>query len=436
MADDYYSQATETAADADSRRLLHWIPAIIFTYVFLLSPLMVQAMATSDPVSSDLAGVQSNPVNQLFWIGMLALTLIAVRRDFGAAFRLLRDPVVVLVVAYLAFAAMSLLWSYAPAISFRRLVLQAIVVLSVILPSALATERDRMLERILAVIVIAVVLNFVMVLATPPGPLGHEGIYDHKNTLGSMMMFSICLCLYGAATRRGVLRFVFLACVLMAFVALVESRSKTSLGLAVIIPALTFLAVAIARPVRMNVAALILFAAVFGIAAWFYLSALTGYTFADLSMLLFGDTTFTGRTIIWEFMVDVISRSPLYGQGYAAFWGVGAKSIVETEGPTLVTRLQQAHNGFLDVLVETGLIGFAILLALIVAALLSAAKSLERQPALCWLAITLVLIVVSHNMLESSLFRGYSLAWLLFLFAAFFPRAGEFDRKSDAKPLC
>ncbi|WP_425419575.1 O-antigen ligase family protein [Oricola indica] len=434
MADDYYSRVTEAATDADSRRLLHWIPAIIFAYVFLLSPLIVQAMAPSESTNVNVAGAQSNPANQLFWIGMLALTLIAVRRDFGAAFRLLRDPVVVLVVAYLAFAAMSLLWSYAPAISFRRLVLQVIVVLSVILPSALATDRDRMLERILAVIVMAVVLNFVVVLATPPGPLGHEGIYDHKNTLGSMMMFAICLCLYGAATRRGTLRIVFLACVVMAFVALVESRSKTSLGLAVMMPALTFMAIAIARPVRMNVAAFVLFAAVFAIAAWFYISALTGYTFADMSMLLFGDTTFTGRTIIWEFVLDVISRSPLVGQGYAAFWGVGAGSIVDTEAPALVARLQQAHNGFLDVFVETGLIGLIILLALIVATLLSAAKSLERQPALCWLAITLVLIVVSHNMLESSLFRSYSLAWLLFLFAAFLPRAGDFERAANAKP--
>ena len=434
MADDYYSRVTEAATDADSRRLLHWIPAIIFAYVFLLSPLIVQAMAPSESTNVNVAGAQSNPANQLFWISMLALTLIAVRRDFGAAFRLLRDPVVVLVVAYLAFAAMSLLWSYAPAISFRRLVLQVIVVLSVILPSALATDRDRMLERILSVIVMAVVLNFVVVLATPPGPLGHEGIYDHKNTLGSMMMFAICLCLYGAATRRGTLRIVFLACVVMAFVALVESRSKTSLGLAVMMPALTFMAIAIARPVRMNVAAFVLFAAVFAIAAWFYISALTGYTFADMSMLLFGDTTFTGRTIIWEFVLDVISRSPLVGQGYAAFWGVGAGSIVDTEAPALVARLQQAHNGFLDVFVETGLIGLIILLALIVATLLSAAKSLERQPALCWLAITLVLIVVSHNMLESSLFRSYSLAWLLFLFAAFLPRAGDFDRAANAKP--
>lgn len=433
MADDYYSRATDAAAQAETRWLLHWIPAIIFAYIFLLSPLIVQAMAPADTTNVNVAGAQSNPANQLFWIGILGLTMIAARRDLGAVFRLLREPVVVLVVAYLAFAAMSLLWSYAPALSFRRLVLQVIVVLSVILPGALATDRDRMLERVLAVIVMAILLNFVMVLATPPGPLGHEGIYDHKNTLGSMMMFAICLCLYGAAVRRGALRVVFLACVAMGFVALVQSQSKTSLGLAVMMPALTFAAIAIARPVRLNVAALVLFAVVFAMAGWFYISALTGYTFADLSMLLFGDTTFTGRTIIWEFVLDVISRSPLVGQGYAAFWGVGAGSIVDTEAPALVARLQQAHNGFLDVFLETGMIGLFILLALIVAALLSAAKSLDRQPAVCWLAITLVLIVVSHNMLESSWFRSYSLPWLLFLFAAFLPRSGEFDRPNDAQ---
>jgi O-antigen ligase len=363
---------------------------------------------------------------------MLALTLIAVRRDFRTIVRVLGDPVVIILFAYLAFAGMSILWSYAPSLSFRRIVLQVIVVLSIVVPTALATDRARMLDRILAVVVLAIVVNFVSVLLTPPGPIGHEGIYDHKNTLGAMMTFALCFCIYGAAVKRGALRMLFLACVVMAFYALVESRSKTSLGLAVLMPALTYLAVVIARPVRLNLAVFVLFALAFGLAGWFYVSALTGQTFADLSMLLFGDTTFTGRTVIWEFALDVISRSPLIGQGYAAFWGAGAGSIVDREAPAFVSNLLQAHNGFLDVILETGLIGFFILIALIVAVLFTAARSLATRPAICWLSVTMVLMIIAHNMLESSWFRGYALNWMLFLFAAFLPRSGGFGQAADA----
>ena len=59
-----------------------------------------------------------------------------------------------------------------------------------------------------------------------------------------------------------------------------------------------YFAIAVTRPLRMNAALFILFVAALGLAGWFYFTALTGYTFADLSLLLFGDTTFTGRTVI------------------------------------------------------------------------------------------------------------------------------------------
>src|SRR5262249_14473812 len=41
--------------------------------------------------------------------------------------------------------------------------------------------------------------------------------------------------------------------------------------------------------------------------------------------------TFTGRTLVWDFAVYEIRRSPLLGWGYQSFWLVGpdARSIVE-----------------------------------------------------------------------------------------------------------
>lgn len=50
--------------------------------------------------------------------------------------------------------------------------------------------------------------------------------------------------------------------------------------------------------------------------------------------MLYGDSTFTGRTIIWDFANMQIAKKPLLGWGYQSFWLVGpdAPSIVEAPG--------------------------------------------------------------------------------------------------------
>ena len=426
MTDDRYSEpivARPVEAHAFAGLVLRWIPALILAYALLVSPFLMQWGGAGADVDINVVASQSNFLNQLFWIGVFAATVAAASHNFRHIGRLMADPVTLLLLAYLAFAALSVLWSPVPGIAFRRLVLQAIVVLSLAISIVLADDRDAALDRILAVIAATVLINLAFVLLTPPGPIGHEGIYSQKNGLGAAMAFAVLFCIYGAATKRGRVRALFLALLLAAFYALVESRSKTSLGLAVLLPAIIGVTILITRPLRMNAALFLLFCLAFALAGWFYLSAMTRFGFEELSMLLFGDETFTGRTVIWQFVLDVIARSPILGQGYSSFWGIGAGSIVEREAPGFVVGLLQAHNGYLDVLVENGIVGLAILLALIVAAFFSAARIAWRNPALCWLSMTLVLTVACHNMLESSWFRGYSLTWMLFVLAALLPRA-------------
>ncbi|MCX7304376.1 MAG: O-antigen ligase family protein [Hyphomicrobiales bacterium] len=428
MTDDRYEQASIDAGDTANelaRFVLPWIPAIIMAYSVLISPAILRWRFAGEISDINITASQSSPLNQMFWIVVLGMAVIAAWRSNARFGQLFSDPVIVLVFCYLAFALLSVLWSPVPAIAFRRLALQIIIVLALGISTVFADDRDAILDRVLAVFAIAVILNAAVVLLTPPGPIGHEGIYSQKNELGVMMAFAMLFCIYGAVVKRGWLRIVLVGLVFAAFYALVESKSKTSLGLAVTMPVFVFVVVTITRFLRMNAALLVLFAAVLGLLAGLYLSALTAFGFADLSMFLFDDETFTGRTVIWQFALDVISRSPLVGQGYASFWGVGAGSIVQREAPGFVVGLLQAHNGYLDTLLETGAVGLSILLATIVAALFSAARAGADRPALCWLSITLVLTVVSHNMLESSWFRGYSVTWMLFIFAALLPRAAD-----------
>ena len=70
--------------------------------------------------------------------------------------------------------------------------------------------------------------------------------------------------------------------------------------------------------------------------------------------MLYGDSTFTGRTVIWDFAQLEIGRSPLVGWGYQSFWlvGPGAPSVVD--GPGWVKMMPNAHNGYYDTMLELG----------------------------------------------------------------------------------
>ena len=73
------------------------------------------------------------------------------------------------------------------------------------------------------------------------------------------------------------------------------------------------------------------------------------------------DLTLTGRTGIWSAVLDSIAKRPLLGYGYQAFWlGLEGESYRIILAVSWV--LAQAQNGFLDVMLEMGTVGLAIVL--------------------------------------------------------------------------
>lgn len=77
---------------------------------------------------------------------------------------------------------------------------------------------------------------------------------------------------------------------------------------------------------------------------------------------LMPDPTFTGRTDIWQFSLDHIAQHPIVGFGFQAFWGtsdlVNRWSWLGSWG----YRAGDAHNGFLNITVMTGLVGLVLTL--------------------------------------------------------------------------
>jgi O-antigen ligase len=108
--------------------------------------------------------------------------------------------------------------------------------------------------------------------------------------------------------------------------------------------------------------------------------------------------TLTGRVPLWEVLLPFVGQSPLLGAGFAAFWS--PENIYQIQ---LITGFPwvSAHNGFLDVLLNTGTVGLAILLTFCFVAMVVIVRSARRGDALGWLAFLFLLYYMLHNLTNS-----------------------------------
>jgi O-antigen ligase len=75
------------------------------------------------------------------------------------------------------------------------------------------------------------------------------------------------------------------------------------------------------------------------------------------------DMTFTNRAMIWDIIKEHIQLHPILGTGFGAFW-TGA--VPESPSYIFLTRMyfwpSEAHNGYLDVVNDLGIVGLLCLL--------------------------------------------------------------------------
>jgi exopolysaccharide production protein ExoQ len=92
-------------------------------------------------------------------------------------------------------------------------------------------------------------------------------------------------------------------------------------------------------------------------------------SFADVAIALGKDPTFTGRTLIWDILFDEIHRhNALLGYGYDGFWqvwrGVDNPGANIKPSPLGDYIAPHSHNGFIEIILQVGYLGFAVFLAL------------------------------------------------------------------------
>jgi exopolysaccharide production protein ExoQ len=375
-----------------SGTLLAIMPVFVLFYMLLVLPF----------IPND---GQERVENILFWPILALLTLTVIFRYRAQIdFRFFWSVPIMCLIAYLAFAAASVTWAYSPQLAFSRLVVQMLVVIVVAVPYALPIRTSYTIAGVHLVYAVAFVVSAVYVLTTPPSPIGHPGYFPHKQELGLLGAAGIILSSH-ELLHRGWRRLVALIALGLGFWLVFESQSKSALAFALVALFCSWPILLLSKKTRLTPA--------FVVAAVVVASMFVSNPIERIGYRLYGDATLTGRTAIWGFIGDQISRKPWFGWGFHSYYFV--PNSPQNAAPGFIRDMPSSHCGYLELKLETGRIGYWIFLIFIYSSLHLLERVRRKDPVRAWFYLSIELFLLLINLTDSNWLVLEAL-WVLYLF--------------------
>ena len=311
-----------------------------------------------------------------------------------------------LLITLLFYSLLSAIWANSPMNIVRHFIfLLSILFISIMtalaFPENKATQIRWMfglfLMLTLASIMTAIYLPKVGIMPMIGGVSRWKGITPHPNTLGAQLLLLIWLSanLFFLSKSR-IEKSIILFAIVAAFYALLKADSMTSFITSLAIIGLTcyyylFTRITISTKLILYTLTALSFLVIFT----FYMSATE---LAETSLASTGrNTTFTGRSIIWQTALKYASDHIILGYGFDGLEQLTKKTHIE---------MSHLHNGYIEILLQGGLIASILLGFILIKTLLHQLriKSTHKHEFI-FLNTGLVMILV-HNITESSILRG------------------------------
>ncbi|HEY4300737.1 MAG TPA: O-antigen ligase family protein [Candidatus Didemnitutus sp.] len=319
------------------------------------------------------------PYDAIAFFGLIFLGLIALSRkpvDWRTLFA--ENPILV---AFYAYLFISVFWSDYPFVAFKRYVKEVgnlvMILVMLVQPNSVASIRRGFLRCTMIFIPISILLikyyGEIGRYYNPwTGEVGLCGATTSKNELGRLAMWSFMFLVWhlqACPRHKSIGRWLWANCHYL-FVAgmcvwlLLKANSATSLG-CFLAGLLLFLAL------RGRGKILVPKLMIAGVAGFLVLSLLF-FTVPEIRGEIathFGrHSDLTERTDVWAGCLNA-GTNPIIGEGFFSFW-MTARGFQLGE----VLRVTEAHNGYLETYLNTGIIGVALLIGVI----LHAARNVKR----------------------------------------------------------
>jgi exopolysaccharide production protein ExoQ len=401
-----------------------WIPVV---YLWITGSREVSRWLAAFGVVQAGAGtrdesIEGNPLDRIVYTGLFVLGAVVLFRRGPQVARLLRANLPILL--FFSYCCVSVLWSDYPAVAFKRWIkaLGDLVIVVIVLtdPDRLTAVR-RLLSRVAFVLI---PLSILLIKYYPD--LGrhyqdwrwtvvYDGVTTNKNALGM-----ICL-LFGIGslwrlievyrhkqinnrTRHLITHAVLLAMILwLLFIAGSMTSTACFLLASTLIVGTSFWALA-RRPSVVHIV-------VAGIVA-VSVSSLLLNTSGSVLETMGKDPSLTGRTELWELVLSM-TGNPLIGTGFESFWLGWRRDKIWS---TFWWHPNEAHNGYLEVFLNLGWVGVALLGAVIAKGYRNALVACRREPGLGRLRLGYFVIGLVYSLTEAG-FRMMDPVWVIFLLA-------------------
>ncbi|WP_050466549.1 O-antigen ligase family protein [Herbaspirillum chlorophenolicum] len=335
------------------------------------------------------------------------------------------NPFLILMIAY---CALTMLWSPYPVVTLKRVTQLVGLVLVGIAISPPVGGRQQLIRTMLGTLMVLMVISFVVALAIPSIGVDYElgaawrGIMTQKNTLGAIA--GLCVVFWLKESLGQVFpRALCYTGMLFASFILIMAKSSTAILVATLGSAIYMVVRKRYLTGQFESRRIVLV-----LAMAVMLALLVFYTLesrlpdidellSPITAIFNKSTDLTGRTDIWRLVVLEINKHPIFGIGYGAFWlgeGSPSQSIIDI----LHWIPLQAHNGYLDIFNELGIIGLCLMALVFVYHIISLVRltTFDREEAAIHWAM-LILILIS-NLSESEVFRGVLFQNIFFLYSS------------------
>jgi O-antigen ligase len=299
--------------------------------------------------------------------GLAVLTLVLAARDNMRGLATLLSPAFVLFVGWLCF---TVLLSFDPGTSIRRLSLTACVIAVTAALPLLAKSQAEIMRWLSIAALVLLATCYLGILLAPhlsihlatdplePGLAGNwRGSFGHKNGAAAVMAILLFLGIYFIRAGGWI---TGIAVIGLSSLFLFYAAGKSSLALCFAVLLLTSLT-SVIRAFWLRAVLLLMPLVLLNMLS---VGTTMSDTLAEIAKLLPFDSSFTGRTDIWNFAIQSLQPRLATGYGFASFWGSSAIQNLP-EGKEWAAYASHSHNGYLDTALGMGLPGLASLIAAI-----------------------------------------------------------------------
>jgi exopolysaccharide production protein ExoQ len=418
-----------------------WVPVIWFSIA--CSRPVTQWFQGGTWIGSTDQVLDGSPTDRLVYTGLLIVGLLVLAARIKPVGKLLRVNGPILLC--LLYCTVSILWSDFPLVAFKRWTKtlgDIVMVLIVLSEGELLLGLKRFLARLTYVLIPASILlikyypQLGLGFSFWDGRAGFQGVTTNKNSLGA-----ICMCLGVFAVwrlltalrdkgktgskRRMLPQVVILAMVLWLFW---NTNSMTALNTFVMASILL-----VATNVRLGIRKPALVHLLIASMALVTYSVLFLGVSPGVLKTMGRNPTLTDRTEVWGVLLSQVDN-PVLGAGFESFW-LGPR--LERIWSRYWWRPNEAHNGYLEIYLNLGWAGVALLLTLILTGYKTVFGAWRNNLPAGSLRLAYFFIGLVFNFTEAAYFRILAPVWLFFLLAIVRvpPGLRRQNQVVDAKPV-